>query len=76
MRRFQLGRFLYFNTLKSCSYEIKVICFLINIAGIILCTYFRSCDNTLKNCFFQIFSYSHAYVGILAKGEAGNSFEN
>ena len=38
--------------------------------------WFRSCDNTLKNCFFQIFSYPYAYVGILAKGEAGNSFEN
>ena len=36
-----------------------------------LFTQYRSCDNTLENCFFQITSYLRAYLRIIYKEETG-----
>ena len=33
--------------------------------SLVLFSQCRSCDNTLENCFFQIASYSRAYIDII-----------
>ena len=38
---------------------------------VLLVCMFRSCDNILKNCFFQISSYSSAYVRIIYEKTKG-----
>ena len=47
----------------------RVICFWwmeqISLIALIFFSQCGSCDNTLENCFFQILSYSHAYVRII-----------
>ena len=37
----------------------------------VLLSQYRSCDNTLENCFFQISFYSRAYVSISNKKTKG-----
>ena len=37
----------------------------------VLFSQYRSCDNTLENCFFQISSYSRAYLVIIYKKTKG-----
>ena len=37
----------------------------------ILFSQYMSCDNTLENCFFQISSYSRAYLRVISEKTMG-----
>ena len=39
----------------------------------VLFSQYRSCDNTLENCFFQMWCYSRAFVHIIYKKDKGPS---